>query len=88
MVVGIDAALERSGVSGPIKEPRLDTQGSNPIASFPSSADAIGLANHVVGRDMTCALAKPDENFEGANTSDPSFNPLTLLSKNLAGYRS
>src|ERR1700745_3453914 len=29
MIVGIDATLECSGVSGPIKEPRRDTQGTD-----------------------------------------------------------
>jgi hypothetical protein len=42
-----------------------DTQRTNSIAGCPRGTDLVALANHVAGRDMTCALAKSDEKFEG-----------------------
>jgi hypothetical protein len=65
IVVRSDAALKCFGVNGSIKESRRDTQRSNLIAGGPRGTDLVALANHVAGRDMTCALAKPDEKFEG-----------------------
>jgi hypothetical protein len=52
-------------VSLEVKKARRDTQRTNPIARAPRGTDLVALANHVVGRDKLCALAKPDEKFEG-----------------------
>ena len=65
IVVRGHATFESFGVTGSIKEPRRDTQRANPIAGRPRGTDLIALANHVAGHDMTCALAKRDEKFEG-----------------------
>jgi hypothetical protein len=65
IVVRVHAALENSNVAKAIKKPRGNTQRTDLIASCPRGTDLIALANHVVGRDMTCALTKPDEKFEG-----------------------
>jgi len=65
IVVCVDPALENFGVSRSVKEPGRDTRSANPITGSQRGADLINLANHVVGRDMTCALAKRDEKFEG-----------------------
>src|SRR5262249_1892121 len=63
IVVCVHAAFERSGVSGAVKEPRRDTQRTNPIASLPCSADFVGLAIHCrhpgAGRTLNCDPAKP-----------------------------
>ena len=48
VVERIDAALERLGVGGAIKEPRRDTQRADPVTGSPGGTDFIGLANHAV----------------------------------------
>jgi len=65
--VRVHAALENNCISRSIKEPCRDTQGANPIACVPSSADLIGLA--MAGHDLTWGLARPNQKFEGKRTS-------------------
>jgi hypothetical protein len=62
IVVCIDAALERSSVNGPIKEPRRDTQRANAITGRPRGTDLVGFAGHVINpwlqmHTPNCALA-------------------------------
>ena len=48
IVVRIHAALERQGISGPIKEPCRYAQRTDPITTSPRGTDFVGLAFHVI----------------------------------------
>jgi hypothetical protein len=47
-VVRVHAALERQGISGPIKEACRYAQGTDPVTRSPCGTDFVGLAFHAI----------------------------------------